>query len=175
MSSSLSLRRLMRVARITVPLAVVAVLAAACGSSGGSSSGGTSNQATSTAGPVMVATHSGPVGTYLVDGSGRALYVFASDTSSASTCTGACATAWPPVIVSGKATAGSGVTASDLGTTKRADGATQVTYAGHPLYFYIGDASAGQTAGQGSNNYGGVWWIVDPSGNAIKTPLPASP
>jgi predicted lipoprotein with Yx(FWY)xxD motif len=122
----------------------------------------------------MVATHSGPVGTYLVDGSGKTLYVFASDNTSASACTGVCATAWPPLIVSGKPTAGAGVTASDLGTIKRADGSTQVTYAGHPLYVYIGDSSAGQITGQNNTSYGGEWWIVDPSGNAIKAPLPAS-
>jgi predicted lipoprotein with Yx(FWY)xxD motif len=112
-------------------------------------------------------TKNGPGGTYLTDGSGKTLYVFASDTGNTSNCTGACAAAWPPLTVSGSAKAGSGATASDVGTTKRSDGKTQVTYAGHPLYYYAGDSAAGQMNGQGINQFGGVWYIVDASGKSI--------
>jgi hypothetical protein len=73
------------------------------------------------------------------------------------------------VTTTGDPTAGTGVTASDLGMTKRSDGSEEVTYKGHPLYYFIADRSAGQTKGQGSNNFGAKWWLVAPSGSAITT------
>ena len=86
-----------------------------------------------------------------------------------STCSGACATQWPPVISKGKPSAGTGVTASMLSTTTRSDGSKQVTYNGHPLYTYIGDQSAGDVNGQGLNFFGGEWYVVTPAGNANTT------
>lgn len=159
---------------------VVALTAAACGgssstaSSPSSSSGGTTTSSGST-GAVTVMTMSGPMGTYLTDGSGKTLYDFASDTSTKSMCTGACASAWPPLTVKGSAKAGSGATASDLGTIKRADGTTQVTYAGHPLYYFSNDAQPGDSTGQGSNAFGAKWWLLDGSGKEITTVAAASP
>jgi hypothetical protein len=73
------------------------------------------------------------------------------------------------VTTTGNPTAGAGVTASDLGTTKRSDGSEEVTYKGHPLYYFVADKSAGQIKGQGSNSFGAKWWLVAPSGSAITT------
>jgi predicted lipoprotein with Yx(FWY)xxD motif len=73
------------------------------------------------------------------------------------------------VVTTSAPTAGGGVQASDLGTTTRADGAKQVTYNGHPLYYFVGDSGAGMLNGQGSNGFGAKWWLVAPSGSAITT------
>ena len=85
-----------------------------------------------------------------------------------STCSGACAQAWPPVTTTGTPKASGAVKASLLGTTKRADGSSEVTYAGHPLYTFAGDTQAGQTNGQGSNGFGAPWWVVTPAGKALQ-------
>ena len=119
------------------------------------------------AGAAVVDTKTGPLGTYLVDGTGKSLYLFAIDTPTASKCSGPCAQAWPPLTTTGKPTAGAGVTASKLTTIMRSDGSTQVVYAGHPLYFFQGDTAAGQTTGQGLSNFGGLWWLVSPAGTPI--------
>jgi predicted lipoprotein with Yx(FWY)xxD motif len=118
-------------------------------------------------GAVTVTTKTGPMGTYLVDGQGRSLYLFVADTGTTSTCNGQCAAVWPPLVVTNAATAGSGVTASMLGTSTRSGGAKQVTYAGHPLYHFASDKNPGDTTGQGVNNFGGLWWLVTPNGTAI--------
>jgi len=97
------------------------------------------------------------------------VYLFKKDTSSKSTCTGACAASWPPVRATGKPTAAGGATASMLGTTKRSDGKPQVTYNGHPLYLFSGDQNAGNLNGQGVNAFGAVWWAVSPAGNQVTT------
>jgi predicted lipoprotein with Yx(FWY)xxD motif len=112
--------------------------------------------------------HTGTAGTYLTDGSGKSLYLFAADSGGKSVCNGSCAAAWPPLTSSGAPTAGSGATASMLTTIKRDDGSTQVVYNGHPLYYYIGDTAAGDTTGQGINMFGGLWWLVTPAGAAIQ-------
>jgi predicted lipoprotein with Yx(FWY)xxD motif len=153
-----------------------ATLIAACGgsgstsASGGGSAYGASAPATTPApghGAAIVTTRRGAPGTFLVDGQGRALYLWDADDGSTSTCSGACAQAWPPLTTTGKPAAGSGVEASLLGTTKRADGSTEVTYKGHPLYYFAGDQSAGQTNGQGSDGFGAKWYLVKASGSAI--------
>ena len=87
---------------------------------------------------------------FLADGQGRALYLFEADKGTTSTCTGACAAAWPPVTASAMPMAGGGVSQSLLGTTKRADGTEQITYNGHPLYYFAADTGAGMVKGQGS-------------------------
>lgn len=115
----------------------------------------------------VISTADGADGTYLVGPSGNAVYLWVADTSSTSTCSGACAAAWPPVTTDGAPTASGSATAAELGTTMRPDGTDQVTYHGHPLYYYAGDGAAGQTNGQGSNGFGALWWLVDPSGRAI--------
>jgi predicted lipoprotein with Yx(FWY)xxD motif len=102
-------------------------------------------------------------GSYLVDGQGMALYLFADDTSGTSTCSDTCADDWPPLVTTGSATAGTGVDASKLGTTTRTDGSTQVTYNGWPLYYFDEDQQAGDVNGQGQDNF----FLVSPEGNKI--------
>lgn len=95
------------------------------------------------------------------------LYLFASDRGKASTCYGACAAAWPPYTVKRAPKAGAGVSSRLLGTTGRRDGSLQVTYAGHPLYYFTGDHAPGQITCQNVSNFGGLWLVVNPSGNAV--------
>jgi predicted lipoprotein with Yx(FWY)xxD motif len=125
---------------------------------------------TSTSGSsVSVGTETNQYGTVLTSG-GRTLYLLTSDPANQSTCSGACVASWP--LVSGTATAGSGVSASMLGTITRSDGTQQVTYASHPLYFYAGDSAAGQTNGQGINSFGGIWAVVSASsGQMVMHPV----
>jgi predicted lipoprotein with Yx(FWY)xxD motif len=139
------------------------------GAYGGSSSSGSSTGAakSSGAGTLVVKLGHGTPGTFLVDGSGRTLYLFKADRGAQSMCSGACAQAWPPLTTKGAPKAGSGVKASLLGTTKRADGTSEVTYDGHPLYLFSGDAGSGQVNGQGSTAFGAPWWVVSPAGSAL--------
>lgn len=154
--------------RLGLVLAAPALLLAACGTSTGSSGGqGAAPGASSGSGPAQVETHSGDLGTFLTDGSGRTLYLFVADHGGKSTCTGACASVWPPFTSHGAPTAAGQVKAGMLGTISRGAGPRQVTYAGHPLYYYASDTSGGQTKGQGSNGFGAKWWAVSPAGTAI--------
>jgi len=109
------------------------------------------------------------MGMYLTDGQGRSVYLFVADTNGTSTCTGPCATEWPPLLTTGTPQAGSGVTADLLSTVARADGTQQVTYNKHPLYLFGADKAAGDTNGQGVNAFGALWWLVTPAGGAITT------
>ena len=165
-----------------IPLAALALASAlvlaACGSSGSSgssSSYGTSSTSkttgTATSSPraaSVVGTSTGSLGTFLVDAKGRALYLWNADHGSMSTCSGACAQAWPPLTTKGAPKAGGKAKASLLGTTTRSDGSREVTYAGHPLYYFAGDSAPGQTSGQGTNGFGAPWWVVSPAGKAIQ-------
>jgi predicted lipoprotein with Yx(FWY)xxD motif len=182
MNKLLESKRMSLAVKIGLPLAAAAVLAAAC-SSGTQSSA--SSPASTPASPgsaaaaggssaATVAVHTGNGTSFLTDGSGRALYLWTPDTKTASMCSGACATAWPPLTAMGAPTAGSGATASDLGTISRSDGTKQVTYDGHPLYYFAGDKAAGQTSGEGSNGFGAPWYLVAPSGQQIKSLSAAS-
>jgi predicted lipoprotein with Yx(FWY)xxD motif len=119
-------------------------------------------------GGASVALASSKLGEILVDGNGRTLYLFQADTGRASTCNGACASAWPPLTTTGQPIAGPGVSASKLGTTKRSDGTTGVTYNGHPLYRFVGDSAPGQTTGQGSDGFGAEWYVLSAAGNQIE-------
>jgi predicted lipoprotein with Yx(FWY)xxD motif len=119
------------------------------------------------AGATAVKTRHGSLGTFLVDGSGRTLYLFKKDNSSKSTCSGACAAAWPPLVTTSKAVASGSARKALLGTSKRSDGRTQVTYHGHPLYRFSGDGKPGDTNGQGLKEFGGKWYAVGPSGKRV--------
>jgi len=105
-----------------------------------------------------------PLGSVLVAANGRTLYLFTGDTSKASSCYGACAGAWPPLLAKGTVVAGTGLKGSLVGTVARKDGTLQVTYAGHPLYLFARDGKAGQTNGQGSRTFGGRWFVLSPAG-----------
>jgi predicted lipoprotein with Yx(FWY)xxD motif len=107
------------------------------------------------------------LGKVIANSAGRTLYLFRADKGTTSACYGSCATYWPPLLTAGKPTAMAGVKASLLGTAKRKDGKLQVTYKGHPLYTFLEDKAAGQTAGEGSNNFGAKWYALAPSGATI--------
>ncbi len=107
------------------------------------------------------------LGRILVDSRGITLYDFVKDKGKTSVCYGACAALWPPLITHGKPVAGRGVRQSLLGTTKRKDGKLEVTYGGHPLYYFVTDRKPGQTTGQAVNQFGGPWWVISPAGKEI--------
>jgi predicted lipoprotein with Yx(FWY)xxD motif len=186
-----SRRGALSTAGLALSLAAVAALTAACGGSGGSDSGSSSAGSSATAGTpagsgsgtaggsaggsgVSLKTASGPLGTFLTDGSGRTLYDFGSDTSTTSSCSGACAEAWPPLTVTGTPKVASGIDAGKVTTFKRSDGTTQLAYNGHPLYTFAQDAQAGDTNGQGSDGFGAPWYVVAPSGASITKAAPAA-
>ena len=158
-------------------LAAVALIAAACGSTSTSSSAGSSSSSaaapSSSTGASATALKTAKIGgaTVLTDAKGLTVYSFAPDTSTKSNCNGSCANYWPPVT--GPVTAGSGVT-GQLGTITRSDGSTQATYAGHPLYTYVGDTAPGQAKGNGLNLSGGVWHEITVSGGAAPAPSPSA-
>ena len=105
-----------------------------------------------------------PLGKIVVDARGRSLYLFEADHKGKSACYGACAKAWPPVLVIGKPKAGPGARAALLGVVKRKDGKEQVTYRGHPLYRFFKDTKNGQVKGQGLDFFGGEWYVLTPAG-----------
>jgi predicted lipoprotein with Yx(FWY)xxD motif len=105
-------------------------------------------------------------GSILFDSDEQAIYLFQKETTSESQCYGACAEAWPPVVTDGKPQAGSGLDAKLLGTTERDDGSSQVTYDGHPLYYYVDDPP-GQVLCQNVTEFGGLWLVVSPTGAPV--------
>jgi predicted lipoprotein with Yx(FWY)xxD motif len=119
------------------------------------------------AGSATVHARHAKLGTYVVDGKGLSLYLFEKDKGRKSSCYGSCAKVWKPLTVKAKPTAGTGLKASLLSTTTRTGGAKQVTYGGHPLYYYDDDHKAGQTEGQGVSAFGAKWYVVRPSGSKI--------
>jgi predicted lipoprotein with Yx(FWY)xxD motif len=159
----------------SIPLSVLAVAAAlvlaACGSSSSSNSSSTATAtprpSSSSTAPV-VTTKKTSLGTFLVGPTGRTLYLWQADKGTKSTCNGACAAAWPPLKATGTPKAGSGVNMSLLGTSKRADGSSEVTYAGHPLYYFAGDSAPGQANGQASDNFGAEWYVVSTGGKPLE-------
>lgn len=149
--------------------AIALMAAVACGGSTPSTSTTTASPsapAVTTTATIATANNAG-LGKILVDGSGRTLYLFEKDTSTASTCYNACATFWPPLLTKDAPQAGAGVNAALLGTTKRNDGTLEVTYAGHPLYYVITDHNPGDASGQNVNNFGAAWFVLGPDGNKI--------
>jgi predicted lipoprotein with Yx(FWY)xxD motif len=144
-------------------LALSAVVLTACG--GGSTS--TATTATASASSATVATkHVAGYGTALVSSSGQALYLLTDDPPGGSKCTGSCARQYKPLTVHGTPKPGPGVSASLLSTFKRADGTKQVVYNKHALYTYTGAGAAG---GAGIASNGGIWYLVSPAGQAIKS------
>jgi predicted lipoprotein with Yx(FWY)xxD motif len=161
-----------------VPL--IALAAAGCGSSGTSAGASptapkttsappktTPGQPATSGQPATIGVATTGLGQILVDSQGRTLYLFQKDSGTTSACTGACASAWPPLRANGPPSAGSGAQASLVGTTTRSDGGPQVTYNGHPVYRYIGDQKAGDTNGQGLIAFGGGWFALSSAGNQV--------
>jgi predicted lipoprotein with Yx(FWY)xxD motif len=120
-----------------------------------------------TARSATVATAKTGLGQIVVDSRGRSLYLFEKDSRGHSSCSGLCASYWPPLLSNGRPAAIKGAKASLLGSIRRADGSRQVSYAGHPLYFFSGDTSRGQTNGEGLKDFGAGWYVLTPSGRKI--------
>jgi len=170
----------MHIARAAAPLLGLALVLSAC-SSGGATPAPTPNptsppdQGAASPAPasgVAVALASTGLGSILVDGTGRTLYVFTPDTGGASTCYDTCEASWPPFTSDTPPTPGDGLAAADFGSTTRTDGSTQVTFHGHPLYYFAGDTAAGDTNGQGLN---GKWFVVDATGQMVEQAAAATP
>jgi predicted lipoprotein with Yx(FWY)xxD motif len=149
-----------------IPLTALAVTG--CGGGGNNNATGASPapKAAHTR-PAMVKVANSRLGKILVDSRGRTLYLFTKDSGSRSTCTGACATPWPPLLADGTTTVSGGALASMVGTTRRSDTTPQVTYNGHPLYLFAKDKSPGDTNGEGVSAFGGSWFAVSPAGNRV--------
>jgi predicted lipoprotein with Yx(FWY)xxD motif len=131
-----------------------------------------SGAAAAPAGPATVSTKTGALGSYLTDASGKSLYLYTPDTTSTSTCYGQCVAFWPALLTNGAPAAGTGAIATMLGTSPRTDGTTQVTYNGHPLYYFKGDKAAGDTSGQGKE---GTWFLLSPAGMQIGSASSSAP
>jgi len=157
-------------------------LLAGCGSSSSSTTGSTSAAtaattqtqstaaaATTAAAPgVTVQAKKGKLGPILAAGPKRlTVYLFEADNGATSACTGACTKVWPPVTTAGAPLAAAGATSADLGTITRSDGTKQVTYNGHPLYFFAKDGDAGDSYGEGSNSFGAGWYVIRPNGSKV--------
>jgi predicted lipoprotein with Yx(FWY)xxD motif len=170
------------VSRINFALALLvlatALVGAGCGNSSDNTSGGyggkggavgsdttSGGTAGDTANGAVVSVGSIPgLGRVLVDAAGLTLYDFHKDKGTQSSCYGGCAEVWPPQLTEGEAQASNGAMASKLGTTKRKDGTTQVTYAGHPLYTYVEDKKPGDSKGNDFSSFGAQWYALEPSG-----------
>jgi predicted lipoprotein with Yx(FWY)xxD motif len=148
----------------------VALVAAGCGGAsgyGGSGSASTASPGTALTGAPLDVVKDAKLGKIIVDGKGRTLYDFVIDKGTASVCYGACASLWPPYLTNGTPTAGKGAVANLVGTTKRKDGTTEVTYGGHPLYYYAPDRKRGQITGQALDQFGAPWYALSPAGREI--------
>jgi predicted lipoprotein with Yx(FWY)xxD motif len=152
---------------IAVAIAAAALTLAACGGTTKSPPAAAGAAAGGGSGSASVSLAKSDLGRILVDGTGRTLYLFEADKTPKSTCSGPCASAWPPLITTGAPKAGGGVAAGKLGTTRRSDGKSEVTYNGHPLYTYAGDTAPGQTAGQGIDDFGAEWYALSGAGDKI--------
>jgi predicted lipoprotein with Yx(FWY)xxD motif len=158
-------------------LGALLLIATACGSSGATTATTKASSPTrATSGAVTVKTAASPtLGTILVDQSGQTLYRYTPDGTGKTTCTGECATAWPPLTLPSGTThvgAAGGVTATALGTITRPGGVLQVTFKGMPLYRFLGDTKSGDTKGQGVD---GTWFIVSPTTTPAPTPAAPTP
>jgi predicted lipoprotein with Yx(FWY)xxD motif len=149
-----------------VGLSVVAL--ASCGNGNNNKPIASAPPKTASGQPATVGVENTNLGKILDNGQGRTLYLFQADSGTKSNCSGACATNWPP-LTSANPTVGKGANASMLGTSKRSDGKTQVTYNGHPLYTFAGDSGPGDTSGQGVNAFGGLWYVLSPAGQQVTT------
>lgn len=166
-------------------LASAGLLVAGCGSSSNGNGGSSASNAAATsaassttastqasAAPAAAGTAVGTIhtehGTVLMAGPKHlTVYLFEADHGTTSNCSGACAQAWPPVTTTGEPSAEGAAKSADLGTTTRSDGTKQVTYHGHPLYYYVSDQSSGETTGQGVKSFGAAWYVMSPKGEKV--------
>ena len=170
-------------ALLLVAVAALALIAAGCGGSSNDNNGGSNASATNTGsqssrygGSQPASTTTGTLavgktdlGTILVGADGRTLYLFEKDKNGKSSCSGACAAVWMPFTSSSaQVKSSSGIDEAKVTTTKRSDGSLQVVYASHPLYYYAPDTKAGQTTGEGLDQFGAEWYVVSPKGQKIE-------
>jgi len=163
-------------------VAGAALLVAACGGSGTSAYGSSTSPTSSGRNPgvassspgtpdpsamTTVALRNTPLGQILVDASGRTLYLFEADKGSVSTCYGDCASVWPPLIAKGTVDGAAGINSSLLSTTMRNDGSLEVTYNGHPLYYFVSDHQSGDTTGQAISSFGADWYVLSAAGSKV--------
>ena len=168
-----------------VLVAVAAIAAAGCSSSSSSSGsaqpaaaassghgryGAASSGTPASAAAAAVKAGTSTLGAIVTDAAGRTLYLFEKDSGGKSACSGACAQGWPPLLTTGTPTAAAGASTSLLGTIKRTDGTVQVTYAGHPLYYFVEDTKPGDTKGEGVQAFGAGWDLIGPAGKKIEKP-----
>ena len=147
---------------------IIALAVTGCGGgSGGATAASPAPPKTTSGSSATIGLANTGLGKILVDSQGRTIYLFQKDAGTKSACSGACATAWPPVLATGKPTIGSGLKASLVGTSRRSDGASQVTYNGHPLYRFVKDQKPGDTTGQGVNAFGGGWFALSAAGTQV--------
>ena len=168
-------RKIKMLIAAAAPLAIT-LIAVACGSSAGQASSSTpygsavpASATISVGKPTRLGAVRSSLGRIVVDGTGRTLYLFEKDKNHRSACYGACARYWPPLLSHGKPVARAGVKQSLVGTTRRRNGSKQATYAGHPLYRYVGDSRPGQTNGAGLDDFGGGWDPISPSGRKVES------
>ena len=147
-------------------LAVLAAVAAGCGG-GGATAASSAPPKTASGQAATVGISNTGIGQILVDSQGRTLYLFKADQGTKSACTGACAGAWPPLLVKGKPTLSKGINASLVRTATRPEGTTQLTYNGHPLYRFAQDQKVGETNGQGVSAFGAAWFALNSAGNQV--------
>ncbi len=144
--------------------------ASASSASGTQGTASSSAPASASASATAVKTGTSSLGAVLTSATGRSLYLFEKDAGGKSACYGACAQGWPPLLTTGAPTAAAGVSASLLGTVKRTDGTVQVTYGGHPLYYFVADTKAGDIRGQNLHAFGADWYLVSPAGEKVEKP-----
>lgn len=169
MSQSDSRRRRVAAA-VAVPSLMLAGALVAAGVAPDVASGATHSGRTTSHGALIRLEQATKYGAILADGDGKTLYLLTTSSSTSLGCTGSCTSIWPPVLTKGKPMAGKGVTKKMLGTVKRGS-SRQVTYDGHPLYLYAGDASPGQVNGEGIESFGGTWYVLGASGSSVTAPV----
>jgi predicted lipoprotein with Yx(FWY)xxD motif len=164
--------------------ATAGLMLAGCGGDDGDSNGGSAGAAESVSTTATAAQQPSPAepaaatgttiqvsssdyGRILFDRKDQAIYLFEKESGPTSECYGECAEAWPPVLTEGAPQAGAGADQSLLGTTERDDGTTQVTYNGHPLYYYVDDPP-GEVLCQNVDEFGGLWLVVTPNGEPVR-------
>jgi predicted lipoprotein with Yx(FWY)xxD motif len=150
---------------VAVAVIVAAVIAVVVTTSGAS----TKKTSPAVAADAAISLKQTPLGGTLVDGAGRTLYLFAGDKPNVSTLSAAGQAVWPPFTANAKPQALNGAIAARIGAVAHTTGAAQITYNGHPLYYYVADTSPGQTRGQGLNQFGALWYVLGANGNAVTT------
>jgi predicted lipoprotein with Yx(FWY)xxD motif len=166
-------RHLRRGLTSAASLAAFTLALAACGAGGSSAYGAGGGYGAAPATPSAVGTaatvdlRASSLGQIVVDAQGRTLYLFEADKGGKSACDGPCATAWPPYLSNGAPQAGTGASGGLISTTVRGNGTTQVTYGGHPLYYFVGDKAPGDVTGQDIDQFGAKWYVLDKAGAKI--------